>query len=187
MAPSSVIGEMAAQPSDPHLRAIRKRAARWWWALAALVIAIALGFLTAWRLEAFSAPLEELTDASAKVKPVPYLPPVVLNPTREQPVPTPAAIDAGPEATAFELAVPLEEAGAAVRTGSSTRGVLDIRARAGTEISIDGKVVGTAPTAAVRLKAGTHTVSVFGVKNRRRKSVQVHIEAGQSQRITLDP
>ncbi len=180
MAPSSVIGEMAAQPGDPHLQAIRKRAARWWWALAALVIAIAAGLLLAWRLGAFTAPLEETTDASAKVKPVPYLPPVVLNPSREQPVPavTPPA--------RTEMAAELVRDAGIDETAVAPRGWLEIRAPAGSEISVDGKVVGTAPLAAVRVKPGTHTVSVFGLKNRRRKTVKVHIEPGKTEPVTVD-
>ncbi len=189
-APSAVMGSLlptTLSDGDIVMKSLSViTAARWWWAFAALALAVVLGVAVVWRYRLFEPPPDEVTvEAPISVKPpppVPELPTVVLTPKApplvelvfDAGVPVEEVIDAGPPAPVVKPVV-----------GARTS-FLDIRSTPSAEVTLDGTKLGSTPTGAVRVRAGSHTVVLVNSQMKKRRVMSVTVEPGRTKRVAVD-
>lgn len=174
------------EPQAPSFNSLNRRTARrWWWALAALVLALSAASVAAWRLRFFE-PAEEPAslEGSNSGPAVPELPPVVLSaPQPKVPLePSPESGTRPAEGDAARHESPEKPE----RAPPPRASFLDLRVKPWAEVTLDGKALGATPTGSIRVKAGAHTLVLSNPKLKKRKVLQVTVEPGKTKRVTVD-
>ena len=190
--PNNLITRLSDSDILKSLSLSTNGASRWWVALAALVAVLTLASLAAWRIGVFEQPPHEETQQRETRLPlpppsrVPELPEVVLNPPSTKPN------DAGTE-LAVPAPAPLEPERPSPESPENPRpltagklAVLEIRSKPRADVTLDGKSLGSTPIVGQRVKPGNHTLVLWSTQTKKRKVVQVNIEAGKIKRVDVD-
>ncbi len=177
----------------------------WWWALLALVAVFALGALALWQGGAFETPREHEADLAFE-RATPDLPKVDLRatpPARLDGSTTWPEVDSGASAAALEAAdsgarealavapTPVDAGPEPVKVVEKERPAgrgtfLEIRATPWADITLDGKSLGPTPLGAVRVRPGNHVLVLSNPQLKKRRVVQVNVEAGKTKRVAVD-